>query len=121
MLMNGRVVLLTLVAACAAAPQPTARMEASAAAIRAAEEVGAPRIPQAALHLQLAREQAQHAKMLIDGGEPEKAEGLLIRAEADADLAVALSRENATRLAAESAAEQVKALRKASLSERSKP
>jgi len=100
----------TLVA-CAATLPPTEKMESSSAAIRAAEEVGAPQVPQAALHLQLAREQTEHAKALLAKGERGNAEGLLLRAEADADLAVALSREDTSKRQAHEAVEQVRKLR----------
>jgi hypothetical protein len=116
--LGGGIVVVALAAACAATSAPTARMQASAAAIRGAEEVGAAHVPQAALHLQLAREESQQAEGLISNGEPERAEGLLLRAEADANLAVAESREDASRQAAANAVAQVKALREASASER---
>lgn len=80
-----------LVGGCASAP-PTQRIEASTSAIRAAQELGAERVPTAALHLQLAKEQSEHAKKLIEDGKHEEATLLLMRAEADADLAVALAR-----------------------------
>ena len=98
-------------AACATTLPPTEKMEASSAAIRAAEEVGAPAVPQAALHLQLAREQTEHARALLAKGEQGNAEGLLLRAEADADLAVALSREDTSKRQAQEAIEQVRKLR----------
>jgi hypothetical protein len=100
-----------LLAGCASAPPPVERMESSTAAIRAAEEVGAPRVPQAALHLQLAKEQSDHAKAVVANGDREQAEGLLMRAEADAELAVALAREDAARSEARQAMDQIRALR----------
>src|SRR5260370_20781759 len=93
------IVLFALAPGCATAQAPTARMEASAAAIRAAEEVGAPRVPRAALHLQLAREESQSARRLIGGGQPELAESQLLCSEAVANPALAPSREEGTRLA----------------------
>ena len=98
--------------ACAStSPPPTEKMQASTGAIRAAEEVGAPKVPQAALHLQLAKEQTEHAKLLIAKGEQPAADGMLMRAQADAELAVALSREETSRTEAEQAVEQVRQLR----------
>jgi hypothetical protein len=81
-----------------------------AGAIRAAEEVGAPRVPDAALHLQLAREQSDHAKALIADGQTESATYLLMRAQADAELALAVVRESEGRAAAQAAVERVKQL-----------
>ncbi|RJO64292.1 MAG: DUF4398 domain-containing protein, partial [Myxococcales bacterium] len=92
------VALATAIAAgCASAPL---RTEASTSGIRAAEEVGAAEIPRASLHLQLAKEELEHAKGLNTKGEEEKAASMLMRAEADAELAVALSHGDAERLEA---------------------
>jgi len=46
------------------ASSPPLRTEASTSGIRAAEEVGAAKVPQASLHLQLAKEELEHAKAL---------------------------------------------------------
>ena len=108
-------VLVTGTLMCAAGcatTLPTAQQEASAGAIRAAEEVGAPRVPQAALHLQLAKEQSDHAKQLIASGDKGGANALLMRAQADAELAVALVREDNDRAAADQAVDNVKQLQK---------
>ncbi len=95
---------------CASVPEPTDRMESSAAAIRAAEEVGANKVPQAALHLQLAHEQEASAKRAMADGDKEQAGSLLMRAQSDAELAVALARENQTHIDAEQATQKSKAL-----------
>jgi hypothetical protein len=100
---------LLLAGGCAA--NPGLRTEASTSGIRAAEEVGASKVPQAALHLQLAKEELEHAKGLAASGERERASSLLLRAEADAELAVALSREQAEKSEALAAVERVRQLR----------
>jgi hypothetical protein len=69
------------------------KIAATDSSIRAAEELGAPKVPQASLHLQLAKEENEHAQRLIKEGEPQRAEGQLARAQADAELALALARE----------------------------
>jgi Domain of unknown function (DUF4398) len=94
---------------CTSAPLHT---EASTSGIRAAEEVGAAKVPQASLHLQLAKEELELAKGLAAKGEKEKAMSMLLRAEADSALAVALSRENAEKSEAQAAVERVRQLRK---------
>lgn len=81
-----------LCAACAGAPKPTDQLVSAQAALRAADEVGAERIPQAQLHAQLAKEQIARANKLIEDGDNADAERVLLRAKADAELAVALSR-----------------------------
>lgn len=108
MVLAAAVVATAMVAGCANAPL---RTEASTSGIRAAEEVGAAKIPQASLHLQLAKEELELAKGLAAKGEKEKAASMLLRAEADAELAVALSRGDAEKSEAQSAVERVQKLR----------
>ena len=93
------------------ASSPPLRTEASTSGIRAAEEVGAAKVPQASLHLQLAKEELQNAKALAANDEKERAVSMLSRAEADAELAVALSREDAERAEARAAVDRVHQLR----------
>jgi hypothetical protein len=93
------------------ASSPPLRTEASTSGIRAAEEVGAAKVPQASLHLQLAKEELQNAKALAANSEKERAVSMLSRAEADAELAVALSREDAERAEAQGAVDRVRQLR----------
>ena len=105
----GVAVLATwLAAGCASTPL---RTEASTSGIRAAEEVGATKVPRAALHLQLAREELEKARRLSADGESERAASLLLRSEADAELAVALSREDNEKVEARAAVERVRQLR----------
>jgi hypothetical protein len=92
--------VLTFAGACAHTPLAT---ESAAAAIRGAEEAGASKIPTAALHVQLAQEALDEAAVLARQGAHDEATSLLSRAEADAELAVALSRAESARLAASEA------------------
>jgi len=86
--------------------------EASTSAIRAAEEVGASDISSASLYLQLAKEELEHAQGLAEKGEKEQAESMLSRAQADGELAVALSRSDTDKKEATKAIERVQQLRK---------
>jgi len=95
------IVLIAL--ACAGAPAPTERLASAQAAVRAAKEVGAKDVPQAKLHAQLAQEQVDQATKLIEDGENERADAILRRAQADAELAVALSRESTSQQQAQAA------------------
>ena len=85
---NSRVSRFTslLVAWCACgggAKPPMYQLTHSEASIRGAEEVGAPDVPTAALHLKLARDQLIAAKQLIaERVDYDKAKLLLRRAEA---------------------------------------
>lgn len=99
----------TIIAGCANAPLRTE--EASTSGIRAAEEAGAAKVPQASLHLQLAREELAQARALTAKGEKDKAASMLLRAEADAELAVVLSREDNERTEANAAMARVRQLR----------
>jgi biopolymer transport protein ExbB/TolQ len=78
---------------CASWPAPTAKMASTAAAIRAAEELQAADIPAAQLRLQYAKDQFTEGKKLVDMGENERADRMFQRAEADAELAVAIARQ----------------------------
>ena len=103
------VVGLALFLGCASAPP--LRTEASMSGIRAAEEAGAANVPQASLHLQLAKEELELAKGLSAKGEKARAASMLLRAEADAELAVALSHGDAEKSEARAAVERVHQLR----------
>jgi hypothetical protein len=94
------------------APPPVTSVgaENSAGAIRAAEEVGAAHSPQAALYLQLAKEQFEHARKLTSPDDLPAATRLLQRAEADADLALALARENTDKVEAQAALDKANML-----------
>jgi hypothetical protein len=105
--------LAPAVAGCGGMPPPNDQLVASQAALRAAEEVGGASDPQAALHLKLAREQIEKAKALIQSQENDVAERLLKRAEADAELALALAKQRATQAEAEEAMKQVEQLKQA--------
>lgn len=100
---------IAIAVGCSSAPP--LRTEASASGIRAAEEVGAAKIPQASLHLQFAKEELALAKQLAAKGEKKQAASMLLRAEADAELAIAFSRGDAEKSEAQAAVERVRQLR----------
>jgi outer membrane murein-binding lipoprotein Lpp len=102
------VVATTIVAGCTSTPL---RTEASTSGIRAAEEAGAAKVPQASLHLQLAKEELAQAKELAAKGKKEEAASMLLRAEADAELAVVLSHEDAEKTEANAAVARIRQLR----------
>lgn len=84
---------LALSAGCMSAAPPARAKTETTAAIRAAREVGAMSTPRAAYHLELAEEQLTRAEALIQRGRMAEAERMLGRAQADAELALALTRE----------------------------
>jgi hypothetical protein len=98
--------------ACGGAPPPTNQLTQSKAAIRGAEEVGAENTPKAALHLKMARDHLKNAEALIVEEEYEDASLVLKRAEADAELAIAMSKETEARTEAEDAMRKVQELKR---------
>ena len=100
---------LFICAGCAAGVS-NEKVAATDSSIRAAEELGAPKVPQAALHLQLAKEENEHAQKLIKDGDPKHAEGQLMRAQADAELALALAREAPMQVEAQQEADKAHSL-----------
>lgn len=107
-MLAGSVLFVAVIAGCGSSP--VLNKEASTSAIRAAEESGASKVPSASLYLQLAKEELENAKGLAAKGEKEEAESMLLRAEADAELAVALSRGEADKTEAIQAIERVRQL-----------
>lgn len=103
------VVATGIIGGCANVPL---RTEASTSGISAAEEAGAAKTPQASLHLQLAKEELESAKMLANKGEKERADSMLRRSEADAELAVVLSHGDTEKTEARAAVERAQQLRK---------
>jgi hypothetical protein len=107
---KGLGILLLAAAACGGAPPPNDKLMAAVAAARSAREIGAESSPQASLHLKLADEQIAKAKGLIKDGDNERAEYTLIRAKADAELALSLAKESTAKAEAQQAEDQIKSL-----------
>jgi hypothetical protein len=107
------ILLVVLVIAGCSGSRPPLQTESSTSAIHAAEAVGATEVPRAALHLQMAKEGLEHANVLAEKGKAKEAASLLQRAEADAELAVLLSKEQNEKDEAAQAMERVHRLQKA--------
>lgn len=103
-------VLLLAAAACGGYPPPNDRLMATVAATRSARELGAPNSPQASLHLKLAEEELAAAKALMTDGKNQRAAFTLLRAKADAELALALAKENTAKTETQQVQEQIKTL-----------
>jgi hypothetical protein len=102
------IILASLCVCCAwgcgaSVPVPTQRMADAESAVRSARELGAASKSSAQLNLKLADEQIVQAKASVRDGENERADLQLIRAQADAELSLALAREEDARTAAQSA------------------
>lgn len=74
-------------------PPPTQRMADAQSAERSAVELGAQTEPKAQLSLKLAQDQIAQAERAMTDGDNQRADSLLIRATADAELAIAQARE----------------------------
>jgi len=93
----GALAVLFGVAGCASNPLPPAKVTDTQASISAADAIGAGNNPRAALHLKLAREQLQQGESLLRNGDDEEARLVIDRARMDAELALALTREEQAR------------------------
>lgn len=86
--------LVTLsVVACGGSSLPPAKIAETQSSVSAAAAVGADQHPQAALHLKMARDQLKQAQDLADNGKDDQAKLVLQRADADAQVALMLTRE----------------------------
>jgi 5'-3' exonuclease len=84
----------TVTVACGASfPEPTQRLADAQGARRSAEEVGANNQPASQLYVKLADEEMTKANALIKDGDNRAADRMLVRAKADAELALALAHE----------------------------
>ena len=92
-------------------PAPTQRLADAESAERSAAELGAASQPRAQLHLQLAHEQIARASAAMKDGDNQRADGLLIGASSDAELAIALTRDQSAKTEAQKAVVQSNAQR----------
>lgn len=99
-------------AACGGAAVPQEALTAAQASVKGAEVGGANEDPKAQLHLKLANEQIEKAKKAIEDGDNEVAARLVDRAQADADLALALAQQAKSLREAKDADEQLGKLKK---------
>jgi Domain of unknown function (DUF4398) len=81
------------VVACGGSTLPPAKVADTQSSISAATAVGADQNPQAALHLKMARDQLKQAQGLIDDDKSDEARLVLERANADAEVALMITRE----------------------------
>jgi hypothetical protein len=95
------------IAACGGSlPPPTQHLADAKAAERSAVELGANDEPAAKLSLKLAQEQITQAEKEMADGANERADSLLVRAKADAELAIAQSREKGAKIESQKAVQE---------------
>jgi Domain of unknown function (DUF4398) len=107
----GSALVVLFASACASTPAPHDKVASSAAAIRAADEVGAGGVPQSSAYLQSARDEYEQGRNLMRDGNNHEATSVLLRSQADAELALAAAREAKTHASAQQAVARVQALR----------
>jgi hypothetical protein len=96
---------------CAGSGLDQQRLVDIQAAVSATEELDEAEHPDVSLHLKFARDQLAAAKRLADEGEDEDANRMLERAQADAELALAMARTERSRKEAREAWAEVEELR----------
>lgn len=94
---------LTFACVTVQAPPVTGGFANVKQAIGEAEGAGADKTPQAELHLKMARDQLAQAERMLRDEKDDHAGMMLVRAESDARLALALAREAEARTAAQDA------------------
>ncbi len=102
---------VAILAGCSHYPLPVQRLARAEGDARSAQENGAANVPQAQLHLRLAHEGIATAQGLIADHDYERADYVLIRAQSDAELALAEAREEIARTEARRALDEVAAIR----------
>ena len=100
-------------ASVACSHQPALTPTAATGGVQAANAVGANDIPQAALHLQLAAEETDLSKQLAADHQDDEAKSMMLRVDADSELAAALAKQKSEADAAAAATERVRVLEKA--------
>lgn len=101
--------LALVLVGCGGYARPDEGMNRAVAAARSASELGADKDPQAQAHLQRANDNITAAKSLMDH-DNKRAEHVLLRAEAEAELAVMLAKQATATAEADAAEEKVKKL-----------
>jgi len=109
-ILAGNFIFGLLVIGCGNSPAVIDK-ESTTSSIRAAEEVGASDVSSASLYLQLAKEELGKAQVFAENGDKKQADSMLLRASADGELAVALSRSDTDKKEAVDAMNRVKKLR----------
>jgi hypothetical protein len=114
-------VLGPLMMACASTPPPTHRIASANDSVASARQAGANDSALASLYLQSAQEQIGFAKGLVKKGDMERADLVLVRANADADLARSLAREQQARSKAGQAVSMLQAVQRQQMQQNGQP
>lgn len=102
--------IMISIAGCAQTPPPHTALTEAQSRVAAAEAQGAQQVPQASLHLKMAKDSIEEARMLMNEDRNERAAVVLERARMDAELAASLATEEAMKKKANEELERVKSL-----------
>ncbi len=104
---------VVLLAGCGGAVAPQAELTDAKSAVSAAQAKGAKEVPKASLYLKMARDAIDTAEQLMEEEDYEQAKLVLTRAQKDAELALAVTKEAEMKEKAEKELERVKSLKEA--------
>jgi hypothetical protein len=90
---------------------PPDRVADPRAALRAASEMGAQSNPRASLHLKLAQDQMARADALQKDGKEAEASWMMLRADADAELALVLTKQEKEQIEAQEIQTKIQSLK----------
>lgn len=102
--------LALMVVGCSSTLPPD-RVADPRAALRAASEMGAQGNPRASLHLKLAQDQMARADALQKDGKAAEASWMLLRADADAELALVLTKQEKEQIEAQEIQTKIQSLK----------
>ena len=114
-------VLGPLLLACSSTAPPTRRIASANDSVASARQAGANDSALASLYLQSAEQQIGFARGLVKKGDMDRAELVLLRADADADLARSLAREQRARSNAEQAVSMLQTVQKQQTEQNGQP
>lgn len=95
---------------CSSQTAPHSALTEAQSAVSAAEAKGAQQVPQASLHLKMAKDSINEAQRLMSDKEYEAAKVVLERAQIDAELAESLAKEKEAKQKAQEQLNRVKSL-----------
>lgn len=102
--------LTVLMSGCASTPEPHTALAEAQSEVSVAEATGAQEVPEASLHLKMAKDAIAEAERLMQENKNDEATAALNRAQLDAELAASLAQEEEMRTKAQEQLDRVKSL-----------
>src|SRR5690606_26225336 len=111
--------LATLTTACTQSPEPRTALTETQSEVSVAEATGAQKVPEASLHLKMAKDGVAQAQRLMNEKKYDEARAVHHRAQLDAKLATSLTREQEAKVKAQEQSDRLKSLNQSSSDESS--